>query len=91
MSPEFEKADPCNIGILLADIVCAKSFSNWSNDEEIAAKIKKIKPCDANFRYMELFKSWLTKAPENSETAKALNKLIKKLEKYERSHRIYIL
>jgi hypothetical protein len=91
MSPEFEKADPCEIGILLADIAAAKPIYNWSNDEEIAVKIKKIKPCDANFHYVELFRSWLTKAPKNSETAKALNKLIKKLEKYERSQRIYIL
>ncbi|HOX30464.1 MAG TPA: hypothetical protein P5080_04705 [Candidatus Paceibacterota bacterium] len=88
---EKEEAEPCEIGILLADIACAKPLYNWSNDEEIAAKIKKIKPCEANFRYMELFKSWLTKAPKNSKTAKALTKLIEKLEKYERSHRIYIL
>jgi hypothetical protein len=74
-----KKLTRAKLDFLLADIACAKPLYSWSNNEKVAAKIKKIKFCAANFRYLKIFKSWLAKAPNDSKTAEALSKLIGKL------------
>ena len=78
--------EPEALGALMADIAYSKFFENWDKDLEIAEKVKAIKACKKNARYIGSFESLLRDVPANKETAKALSELIKRLKKFERPY-----
>ena len=83
---------PAALGALMAEIACSKVFDSWDKDAEISEKVKAVKACKENARYLLIFEALLKDAPKDSKTTEALSELIGKLKKYEQayltSHRV---